>query len=53
MPPSFTGPFDSCHFSTLVMPLVLVKAQARLSVTGAPINSNLRASNSMPGRPKS
>ena len=52
MPPSFTGVFDASHFSTLMMPLAFVKAQARLSLIGLPMNSNCFASNSMPGRPK-
>src|SRR3990172_13234724 len=39
MPPIFTGVLAASHRSILVMPLALVKAQARLSVTGAPINS--------------
>ena len=53
MPPIFTGVFDASHFSTLVMPLALVKAQARLSLIGEPRYSNLAASNSMPGFLKS
>jgi len=38
MPPIFTGVFDASHFSRLVMPLALVKAQARLSLIGEPMN---------------
>src|SRR3972149_9112864 len=47
-PPSLTGVLEAIHLSRLVMPLALVRAQTTSSLTAAPTNSNLRASNSIP-----
>jgi hypothetical protein len=52
VPPSFTGTGEAAHFSRLVIPLALVMAQATSSLTAAPMNSNFRASNSIPGCPR-
>ena len=52
MLPIFTGAGDAIHFSTLVIPLAFVKEQATSSVIAAPMNSNFRASNSIPGWPR-
>src|SRR5688572_9278662 len=50
--PSFNGDLDAIHFSKLVKPLALVMTHTDLSLTGTPMYSYLRASNSIPGQPR-
>ena len=51
--PNLTGILEAAHFSMVVTPLLRVSAQTGLSFTGTPMYSNLRASNSIPGFPRS
>lgn len=47
-PPSLTGVLAAIQRSTLVIPLPLVSTQVSWFLTGEPMYSNLRASNSIP-----
>ncbi|OLB41424.1 MAG: hypothetical protein AUI04_07515 [Candidatus Rokubacteria bacterium 13_2_20CM_2_64_8] len=51
--PILTGVLADFHCSRVVTPLAFVSAHAALSRMGTPTYLNLRASNSMPSRPRS